>query len=58
MPDLSILVDFRAEVAEFDRVAEVRLWRGPRHRVTYRTLGEGPALVMLPGLASTYRGYV
>ena len=32
-------------------------WNGLRHRLTYRTLGEGPALVLLPGLASTYRGY-
>ena len=49
--------DFRAEVAEYDRLAEVRAWAGPRHRLTFRTLGEGPALVLLPGLASTYRGY-
>jgi pimeloyl-ACP methyl ester carboxylesterase len=50
-------LDFRAEVARFDRLAEVRTWAGPRHRMTYRTLGEGPPLVLLPGLASTYRGY-
>ncbi len=25
--------------------------------MTYRVLGEGPALVLVPGLASTYRGY-
>ena len=50
-------VDFRAEVIEYDRVAEVRTWQGPRYRMTYRVLGDGPALVLLPGLASTYRGY-
>ena len=49
--------DFRAEVADYDRTAEVRQWRGPRHRMTYRVLGDGPALVLVPGLASTYRGY-
>jgi pimeloyl-ACP methyl ester carboxylesterase len=50
-------IDFRAEVAEYDRSAEVGHWRGPRHRLTYRVLGDGPTLVLLPGLASTYRGY-
>jgi 3-oxoadipate enol-lactonase len=50
-------LDFRAEVREFDRSAEVGQWAGPRHRLTFRTLGDGPALVLLPGLASTYRGY-
>jgi pimeloyl-ACP methyl ester carboxylesterase len=49
--------DFRAEVAEYDRTAKVRQWPGPRHRMTYRVLGEGPALVLGPGLASTDRGY-
>ncbi len=50
-------IDFRAEVGEFDRRAEVRRWDGPRHRMTFRVLGEGPPLVLIPGLASTYRGY-
>lgn len=51
------LCDFRAEVAEYDRLARVQTWSGNRYRLTYRTLGAGPALVLLPGLASTYRGY-
>ncbi len=25
--------------------------------MTYRVLGDGPPLVLIPGLASTYRGY-
>jgi pimeloyl-ACP methyl ester carboxylesterase len=50
-------IDFRAEVAEYDRLAEVGRIDGPRHRMTFRTLGEGPALILIPGLASTYRGY-
>jgi pimeloyl-ACP methyl ester carboxylesterase len=50
-------LDFRSEVAAYDRSAEVRQWRGPRHLMTYRVLGEGPALVLLPGLASGYRDY-
>jgi pimeloyl-ACP methyl ester carboxylesterase len=49
--------DFRAELAEYDRLAVVETWAGPRYRMTFRRLGEGPALVLLPGLASTYRGY-
>ncbi len=50
-------IDFRAEVAEYDRLAEVRHWNGPRHRMTFRILGQGPTLILVPGLASTYRGY-
>lgn len=50
-------IDFRAEVAEYDRRAEVKHWDGPRHRMTFRVLGDGPPLILLPGLASTYRGY-
>jgi pimeloyl-ACP methyl ester carboxylesterase len=49
--------DFRAELAEYDRLATVETWAGPRHRMTFRKLGEGPTVVLLPGLASTYRGY-
>ena len=58
-PPSKILVhlDFRSEVADYDRAAEVGRWQGPRHRMTYRVLGKGPPLVLLPGLASTYRGY-
>ena len=37
--------------------AEVGRWQGPRHRLTYRILGEGPPLVLIPGIASTYRVY-
>jgi len=50
-------LDFRAEVAEYDRLAEVGHLDGPRSRMTYRTLGRGPTLVLVPGLASTYRTY-
>ncbi len=49
--------DFRAAVAEYDATAEVGTWNGPRYRMTYRVLGTGPPLVLIPGLASTYRGY-
>jgi pimeloyl-ACP methyl ester carboxylesterase len=49
--------DFRAEVAAYDRDADVGVWPGPRHRMTYRVLGQGPPLILIPGLASTYRGY-
>lgn len=47
----------REEVAAYDRLARVDQWRGPRYRMTYRVLGEGPPLVLVPGIASTYRGY-
>ncbi len=49
--------DFRAEVAAYDRRAEVGHWHGPRYRMTYRVLGQGPPLILIPGIASTYRGY-
>lgn len=49
--------DFRAEVAAYDRAAAVGRLAAPRHRMTYRTLGEGPPLVLCPGIAGTYRGY-
>jgi pimeloyl-ACP methyl ester carboxylesterase len=49
--------NFRAEVAEYDRNAQVNLWDGPRYRMTYRVLGQGPPLILIPGIASTYRGY-
>ncbi len=49
--------DFRAEVAKYDAAAAVGRWDGPRYRMTFRVLGEGPPLVLIPGIASTYRGY-
>jgi pimeloyl-ACP methyl ester carboxylesterase len=49
--------NFRAEVAEYDRKAQIATWEGPRYRMTYRVLGEGPPLILIPGIASTYRGY-
>lgn len=50
-------IDFRSEVADYDRLAGVRKSPGIRHRMTFRVLGSGLPLVLLPGLASTYRGY-
>jgi pimeloyl-ACP methyl ester carboxylesterase len=44
-------------VAAYDRRAAVGRLDGPRHRMTYRTLGEGPPLILCPGIAGTYRGY-
>ncbi len=49
--------DFRREVEEYDRNAQVLRWDGPRYRMTVRILGEGPPLIVVPGVASTYRGY-
>lgn len=47
----------RREVQRYDQAAAVGVWEGPRYHMTYRTLGEGPALVWVPGIASTYRVY-
>jgi pimeloyl-ACP methyl ester carboxylesterase len=49
--------NFRAEIEAYDRAARVTQWNGPRYRMTVRTLGEGPPLIWIPGIASTYRGY-
>jgi pimeloyl-ACP methyl ester carboxylesterase len=49
--------EFRAEVAAYDRDARVGTWAGPRYRMTYRVLGEGPPLIVIPGIAGTYRSY-
>ena len=50
--------DIRDEVRRYDDRAAVGTWPGPRYRMTHRTLGQGPALLWLPGIASTYRTYV
>lgn len=47
--------DFGAEVAAYDRDAVVGAWDGPRYRMTYRVLGQGPPLIVIPGIAATYR---
>jgi len=49
--------NFRAEVAAYDQRARVLTWAGPRYRMTYRILGAGPPLILIPGIAATYRGY-
>ena len=49
--------DFRAAVAAYDRDAEVGTCTGPRYRMTFRVLGQGPPLILCPGIAATYRGY-
>jgi pimeloyl-ACP methyl ester carboxylesterase len=48
---------FEQQVADYDRNARVVRWDGPRYRLTARVLGEGPPLLVIPGVASTYRGY-
>jgi pimeloyl-ACP methyl ester carboxylesterase len=47
----------RKEVERYDRAATVAHWNGPRYRMTYRLLGDGPPLLWVPGIASTYRSY-
>ncbi len=47
----------RDEVASFDADAKVGTWEGPRYRMTYRIKGDGPPLVLIPGIASTYQVY-
>lgn len=50
-------VDFRAEAAAFEANANVGRWAGPRYSMTYRVLGQGPPLILSPGIASTFRSY-
>jgi pimeloyl-ACP methyl ester carboxylesterase len=49
--------DFREEVKRYDEKAETGRWVGPRYRITFRSLGNGPPLIVVPGIASTYRSY-
>ena len=49
--------DWRLELCKYDELARVATWPGPRYRMTYRILGEGPVLIWIPGIASTYRTY-
>ena len=49
--------NFRDEVARYDDQAETGHWDGPRYRMIYRSLGNGPPLIVIPGIASTYRAY-
>jgi pimeloyl-ACP methyl ester carboxylesterase len=49
--------NFAAEVARYNAQARVRHWDGPRYRMTYRELGQGPPLILVPGIASTYETY-
>jgi pimeloyl-ACP methyl ester carboxylesterase len=48
---------FGDEVVHYDSQALVGRWDGPRYGMTYRTLGNGPPLIVVPGIASTYRTY-
>jgi len=48
---------FRDEAARYDEAAQVGRWDGPRYRMTYRILGQGPPLFLVPGIASTYQVY-
>jgi pimeloyl-ACP methyl ester carboxylesterase len=47
----------RRELQKYDEAAEVWTWDGPRYRMTVRTLGDGPPLFWLPGIAASYRVY-
>jgi pimeloyl-ACP methyl ester carboxylesterase len=49
--------DIREAVKAYDATAEVGRWDGPRYRMTYRIRGDGPPLICVPGIASTYRTY-
>jgi pimeloyl-ACP methyl ester carboxylesterase len=49
--------DFAAAVAAYDREAQAGVWEGPRYRMKFRVLGQGPPLIVVPGIASTYRVY-
>ena len=56
-PPCAAPADYRHELEMYDRRAVIGRCDGPRYRMTYRTLGTGPPLVIVPGIASTYRIY-
>ncbi|WP_165222661.1 alpha/beta fold hydrolase [Aquisphaera insulae] len=49
--------DVRREVERYEAAATVGAWQGPRYRMTYRILGDGPPLIWIPGIAATHRVY-
>jgi pimeloyl-ACP methyl ester carboxylesterase len=49
--------DFAAEIARYNALARVSRWDGPRYRMTFRELGQGLPLIVVPGIASTYETY-
>ncbi len=55
-PDAT-LHDLPAAVEAYDRAAEVRSWQGPRGCVTFRLLGRGRPLILVPGISTSYRSY-
>jgi pimeloyl-ACP methyl ester carboxylesterase len=57
LPPEVVPADVRAAVAAYDRRAEVNVWEGPRYRMTWRSLGQGPPLILVPGIGATYRVY-
>jgi len=48
--------DFRQEMEELRRTATPRVWEGPRYRMTYYELGDGPPLIVARGIAGTFDG--
>lgn len=44
-------------VSDYNSRAEVRVIQTSHYRTTCRILGEGPALIVSPGVASTYEGF-
>jgi pimeloyl-ACP methyl ester carboxylesterase len=56
-PPCPAAADFRAAVEAYDRAAQTSIWEGPRYRMTFRIHGQGPPLILVPGIASTYRVY-
>lgn len=51
------VISFADEITRYERSSQLGVWEGPRYRMTYRVHGEGPPLLVIQGLASTYRGY-
>ncbi len=57
VPETVVPLRVLQEVEAFDRESTRIVWDGPRYRMNVRVLGQGPSLVIVPGIASTYRGY-
>ncbi|MFO0892225.1 MAG: alpha/beta hydrolase [Isosphaeraceae bacterium] len=49
--------NIRRELLRYEQAATVGTWDGPRYRMTYRILGDGPPLIWLPGIAASHRVY-
>jgi pimeloyl-ACP methyl ester carboxylesterase len=56
-PECRPPANWRTEIEQYDAQALVGVWRGPHYAMTYRVIGEGPPLLVVPAMAGSYQSY-